>query len=107
MRAVLHSDDVFQRVMRRDPALLTALHSGDIPTAVAVGRLLRLTPLRVLAGNPSALVEVLASMPELHVRLRSAWSREDPVLTSRLFAWAEQARLHAARRGRAALTVAA
>jgi hypothetical protein len=89
--------DVHARFTSRDPLLLAALYAGDVAAVEAVFRLLRLTPLTVLARDMAALVEVLAAVPELHDRLRSCWSRQDRATTATLFGWVEQARLRVRR----------
>lgn len=107
------NDQVHARFTSRDPLLLAALYAGDEEMGESVFRLLRLTPLGVLAQHPAALVDVLAAMPQLDQRLRSCWSRQDPGLTATLISWVEQARLRvrradhdAPRRSRTEMTTA-
>lgn len=92
-------NDTYVRFTSRDPLLLVGLYSGNHEVVAGVTRLLRLTPLSLLAHYRSALVEVLAALPELHDRLRASWARTDPALAAQFFLWAEQARLHAQRIG--------
>lgn len=71
----------------------------DTVTAIRpdMTRTMRHTPLATLARHPTDLVQTLLAFPEMHARLRPTWSRQDPSLTSQVFAWVEQARLHNSR----------
>lgn len=90
----LSTADTYQRLVRHDPALMAGLRRGDPEVVQAVGRVLRLTPLRRLSADPASLVAALSAVPQLAASLQRAWGREDPILTSNLFAWAEQSRRH-------------
>lgn len=86
------TQELYERFRSRDPLLFAQLYSGEPEAVAAVTRLLRLTRLTTLARHRGALVDVLAALPELHVRLRRTWESQDIVLTARLFAWSERTR---------------
>ena len=87
------TQQIYDRFRTRDPLLFAALYAGQPAAVEGVTRLLRLTPLTVLARHRDALVEALSALPELHPQLRRCWDREDAVLSARLFTWAEHSRV--------------
>ena len=87
------AEELFRRLLRRDPLLVARVYAGDPATTEAAVRLLRLTPLALLRQHTGALVDLLAALPEVHGRLRHSWQAVDPAFTAQVFTWAEQARL--------------
>lgn len=86
--------DLPGRFASDDPSLVIELESAGLAMSTAIGRLLRHTPLSVLMRSRAALVAALLAMPELHVALRAAWERQDPLATTMVFGWVERAKRH-------------